>query len=257
MLPMYYDRVCSDESAELIEEHLKECPQCMQIFSALNAEIDISPKAVDDMRPLKEIQKKFKKTRLRWWISIATIILLIPVAFLGWNEFSARGVAYSNQDELVCGNAFMAALQEGNYEKAYSYLDIEEKKHVWLEDWFEAEDLVNMEEDGLKKFCQLGENLESLGGIETYEYVGTSASYGVNYRGDKVHQITYRIKFEGKDKQFIVNVSKGGISGIVGGGSFLTDPLAQFCIWSEYLWQDYQGCYYNPDLKEYVYYNKE
>lgn len=256
ILPMYYDKVCSNETAELIDEHLNECPRCSHILSELHAEIATPQKNVDDIKPLKRIQKSYKKTRMRWLISILTILTLIPIAFLGWNEYSAQGVAYSNQNELACGNAFMTCLMEGDYTKAYTYLDIEAKKHAWLTNWFKEENLVNMESDGQKKFCELGEKVEAIGGIDTYEYVGTSSSSDVDYRGNKVHKITYRIKFEETEQLFYVDVSKNGVSSFSGGGSFVTDPLAQFCMWGEYLWQDYQGCYYDPDLKQYVYYDK-
>ena len=32
ILPMYYDGVCSEESAALVEGHLKECPHCSHIL---------------------------------------------------------------------------------------------------------------------------------------------------------------------------------------------------------------------------------
>ena len=35
MLPMYYDKVCSEESAALVEEHLKSCTHCSQMLSDL------------------------------------------------------------------------------------------------------------------------------------------------------------------------------------------------------------------------------
>lgn len=256
MLPIYYDGICSAESAALIEEHLKDCEQCSRQFASLRCELDVPERVIDELKPLKKIQKKYKKTRLCWLVAVCTILLLIPVAFLGWNEYSAQGVAYSNQNELVCGNAFMTSLKEGDYEKAYSYIDVESKKNAWLQDWFKEEELVNMEQDGEKMFCQLGEKVEALGGIEGYEFVGTSPSYSMNFRGNKVHQITYRIRFEGKEQLFHVDVSEDGVSGFSGSGSFLTDPLAQLGIWGEYLWQDYQGCYYDPELKTYVYYEE-
>ena len=57
MLPMYYDGVCSEESAALVEEHLKECPHCSHILSELRSDIATPKKNVDDIKPLKKIQK--------------------------------------------------------------------------------------------------------------------------------------------------------------------------------------------------------
>lgn len=259
ILPMYYDGVCSEESAALVEEHLKECSHCNHILSELRSDIATPEKNVDDIKPLKKIQKSYKKMRMHWMLAIATILLLIPIAFFGWNEYSGQGVALSNLDELAYANAFMTALNKGDYEKAFSYWDVEAKKHEWLESGaFKSEDLVNFEADGLKKFCELGENkIESLGGIESFEYIGTSASYGNDYRGNKVYQIAFRIKFEGKDQRFLVEISENGVHSLCGADGYIKNPLAQFCMWSEWLWQDYQGCYWDFDLQQYVYYDKE
>ena len=65
----------------------------------------------------------------------------------------------------------------------------------------------------------------------------------------------FKIKYAGEETLFDIMVSNDGVEYFSGSGSFVTDPLAQFAIWSEYLWQDYEGCYFDPNLKEYVYPN--
>ena len=82
-------------------------------------------------------------------------------------------------------------------------------------------------------------------------------SCGIDHRGSKVYQITYQIRFDGKDQRFLVDISANGICGLGGASGSIKDPLAQFCIWSEWLWQDYRGCYWDFDLQQYVYYDKE
>ena len=85
MLPMYYDGVCSDESAALVEEHLKECPQCSGVLAALRSDINIPEKPVDDLKPLEGIQKKWKKSKwtyIRRGICITLAALLLVTAVL-------------------------------------------------------------------------------------------------------------------------------------------------------------------------------
>ena len=92
MLPIYYDGVCSDESAKLIEKHLENCPQCSRLLSDLNTEIEIGEKSVDDLKPLEEIQKKWKKSKrvyLRTGICVAlAVLVLIMTALSGIWYFS-------------------------------------------------------------------------------------------------------------------------------------------------------------------------
>ena len=82
MLPIYYDGICSNETAALVEEHLKDCPHCRQILSNLRAEITVPEKNVDDIKPLKKIQKRFRKMRLGWMISVLCIVVLIAISCL-------------------------------------------------------------------------------------------------------------------------------------------------------------------------------
>lgn len=85
MLPMYYDGVCSDESATLVEEHLKECPQCSRVLADLHSGINIPQKPVDDLKPLEGIQKKWKKSKwtyIRRGICITLAALLLVTAVL-------------------------------------------------------------------------------------------------------------------------------------------------------------------------------
>lgn len=82
MLPMYYDGVCSDESTVLIEEHLKECPQCSRILADLQSGIEIPENPADDLKPLAEIQAEWKKEKRRSAKKGACITLAIIVAIL-------------------------------------------------------------------------------------------------------------------------------------------------------------------------------
>lgn len=78
ILPLYYDGICSEDSAALVEEHLQDCPHCSQILSKLRADITAAEKPVDDLKPLKKIQKSYKKLRLGWVIAILCLLVLIP-----------------------------------------------------------------------------------------------------------------------------------------------------------------------------------
>ncbi len=250
LLPLYLDNVCSERSNALVQAHLNECEKCRQIVTHAKKlplpNVELDPPMVE-----KAVKKGFQKIRIRWWASILAIIVLLPVLFLSWNQYHNRGVHYTNIDELYIGKAFMKCIDEGDYEKAYTYINVEGLRQEWLEQWFDEKTLENMEEDALVKFCEFGENLERHGGIQGYQYVGIS--YSGENRNKDIYQLLFKIKYAGEETLFSIMVSNDGVEYFSGNGSFLTDPLAQFAIWSEYLWQSYEGCYFDPDLKEYVY----
>lgn len=255
LLPLYVDNVCSAQSRQAVKQHLQECEKCRSTFESTQA-IPVPRIEPDSPVADKAVKTGFRKIRIRWWATILVILALIPIAFLGWNEYSGRGVAYTNQDELALGNAFMDCLVERRYTSAYHYLDIAELKQEWLEEWFDEETLANMEDDALAKFCELGSKLDDAGGIDGCKYIGISFR-GEDDDGTKIYQIVYKIQFAGKETLMQLNISEDGVESFQGGGSFADDPLAQFSIWSEYLWQDYQGCYFDPETGAYVYYDAE
>lgn len=82
MLPMYYDGVCSAESATLVEEHIRECHQCSRVLADLQSELEIPEKNVDDLKPLAEIQAEWKKEKRRSAKKGACITLAIIAALL-------------------------------------------------------------------------------------------------------------------------------------------------------------------------------
>jgi len=258
MLPMYYDKVCSEESAALVEEHLKGCPRCGQILLDLRANMEMLEKKVDDSKPLRKIQKSYKKMRRRWLITILCLLALVPIAFLVGNDNSGPIVEFTKEEAVACGNAFMTSLTEADYAKAFSYWDIEEERYQLLSgNRFAEEDLVNLEWDGLKKFCEGGEKLELLGGIESFEFVGISGPGYVNRYGTESYEISYRVRFDGKDESFGVSVTKNGIDHISAGDSLIKHPLSHLTLWVQWVVDDYLGQYYDFDSGRWVHYDKD
>ena len=105
-------------------------------------------------------------------------------------------------------------------------------------------------------FCAYGQKLEEAGGIGSYEYVGIHKC-GFDEDDRVWYRLVFNIEVGDHWETFHMDVSQGGVGRFGGQGSFWDDPLAQFSLWSEYLWQDYEGCYFDADLKQYVYYEEE
>jgi len=256
ILPMYYDKVCSEESAALVEEHLQDCPRCSRMLSELLSDPVKPEEAMDDIRPLKKIQKNYRKLRMGWLIAILAIVILIPMVFLLANKEKTYVPGFTQEEALACGEAFMTALTEGDYAAAFSYCDVDAKRREWMEShgYTEAE-LVNLEADGLKKFCQQGEKLEALGGIDAYEFVMIS-DWGLDSRGNEEYSLYYKVLFDGKKENFSFSLSKNGIWSMGAADGLLAHPLQLITIWGEWLWQDYNNCYWDLDAKTYVYYDQ-
>ena len=252
MLPMYYDKVCSEESAALVEEHLRSCPRCGQMLADLGAEIEIPEQKVDDVKPLRKIQKSYKKMKLVGLIALLCALILVPCAFLiGLKKEPA--VEYSQEEAIAYANEFMACLEAKDYAKAYTYWNLEEEKRSLLEGNILTEaDLTNFEADGLKKFCEGGEKLESWGGITDVQFVKISDPSYNNRHGTEEYFLSYTFRFNGKEEGFGISLTKDGIDGISSGDGLIRHPLSHLTLWVQWVVDDYMGKYYDFDLGTWV-----
>lgn len=253
VLPLYLDKVCSEQTREMVEEHLETCENCKKAVDSLKS-LQIPQIELENQNADYAVKKGLKKIRVRWWASVFAVILIIPILLLTWNQCHGRGICFTNIREFTLAKAFVNCLEKGDYEKAYSYININGIKQEWEEEWFDEAKLKNIQTDGLNKFCEYGERLEEYGGIQNCKYVGIVFS-GQSSVGKSVQKVAFKIEFAKKDMLFDVMVSDDGVEFFSGGGSFVNDPLAQFSIWSEYLWQYYEGCYFDSEIKDYVYIN--
>ena len=62
LLPLYIDGVCSSDSIDIIEEHLKKCPLCEAELINMQNNTDIKPEIDKDVdKAVKTANKKIKK----------------------------------------------------------------------------------------------------------------------------------------------------------------------------------------------------
>ena len=247
LIPLYEDGVCSSQSREAVEEHLQACDKCRQLITSAR---NVAIPTAEPEKPAADrvVLKSFRKIRLRWWVSLLLIVVLIPFGILGWNQYQGDGIHFTNLHERFLAETFLFRLQKGDYEGAYSRIDIEPMKAYFLAEWFDIDTLANMEEDGLRIFCQVAAGVEEIGGITEYEYIGIRKT-------PFDYELIYSVTVAGESRKLEVTVTDNGIQSFHCDGSFLEDPLANFAIWGEYLWQFYEGCYFDPETGGYIYYD--
>ena len=56
LLPLYVDQVCSDESKELINEHLPECKECKSYMDSLRESQDVEAAAYDEEKERRKVK---------------------------------------------------------------------------------------------------------------------------------------------------------------------------------------------------------
>lgn len=93
LLPLYVDHVCSDESKELIDEHLLECEKCKSYMNSLREAQDVEDAAYDEekeSRKVKLMLRMKKKILFRNILVAIFTVLILGVACTGVIHYLKR-----------------------------------------------------------------------------------------------------------------------------------------------------------------------
>lgn len=129
LLPLYLDKVCSEESEEIVQAHLENCPECAAYFRSM-ADSDKEIGGSISGNTKREFQKAssfraVKKRILRKQIVAATIsVLVLTVA-----TFSMIGILKKSTRIIPYENNLSVSMVDGNlmgrlYGSEYSNLKI-------------------------------------------------------------------------------------------------------------------------------------
>lgn len=143
LLPLYEDEVCSEESKVLLEEHLAECAACRD----LQEKFKIPEKTLLPEEEIllaeeeKRIRRIFRKIKRRWRLSLAAVLLLIPLIWVGiiaYHEYKGEGLCFTNLDEVMMCRRFFKLMEEEKYEEAAEMIDFE-TGYQSIKEYFEGD----------------------------------------------------------------------------------------------------------------------
>lgn len=100
LLPLYVDKVCSKETNELVEKHLKECEDCREYYNAIqeNSSID----KLDEVKSLKNFSKKLKRRKII--TIIITLICTLMALILLFYVFNKKDYTMNYNEDLFTVN---------------------------------------------------------------------------------------------------------------------------------------------------------
>lgn len=247
LLPLYEDDLCSQATREAVEEHLRECETCGKQHAAIQELVEPEVK-VEPEKEKKATAKSFKKVRNRWIASIVVILLLIPLGYLGWGQYSSSGPSFTNLHELYIANRFAQCLVNGDYEEAFGYYDVEGIKERWLLDgYFPEEKMENFEDDAWDLFQKLAEDVEACGGIQSMRCIGIGG-YAVTVTGDDAYDVDFQLQFEHRQIRVSLHVTDGGVESAYTGYN-IEHPLEKLLSWSYPLYDKYRGFRYDIEQR--------
>lgn len=130
LLPLYSDKICSESSRELVEEHCAQCSECTEMLEAMSEELpkDIGSAAVKN--PLKKTRRHYLK------LAFLTTVLAVPIAAVVCVLGAITVNQYEHSHQITWASiaaenemkSFGRAIKSGNYSKALSdvgFVDLE------------------------------------------------------------------------------------------------------------------------------------
>ncbi|MGN0621692.1 MAG: zf-HC2 domain-containing protein [Porcipelethomonas sp.] len=159
MLPLYTDGVLSDESIELIEEHIKSCGSCMHQLEELRKNIVIPLEK--DETVLKKIRRKFLKKKIIISLSSVAVALAAAAGILLFCTFHEIPLEYEEvKDHIIienCGNGnYRMYLENLNTACLYgtSVNEVENKEKNCLDQDF----IIGFSQNVWQKYFGIGKN---------------------------------------------------------------------------------------------------
>lgn len=122
LLPLYSDKVCSESSRRLVEEHCAECEECSEQLLAMSAELPREEKTGGAKNPLKKTRRHYLKLAvLTAAVAVPMAVVICIIGAISINETNHSGSiswsAIAAEREM---KDFGISLKKGNYRKALS-----------------------------------------------------------------------------------------------------------------------------------------
>lgn len=84
LLPLYVDQVVSPETAQAVEEHLADCPDCRREYESLQADLPVPTEETDTSRQFGDFIKKVKRNESLKTGLIISLLLAVLLAIFLW-----------------------------------------------------------------------------------------------------------------------------------------------------------------------------
>lgn len=95
LLPLYCDKLTSEDSNEEIEKHLRDCEECNAVYESMNNKEDIIIPADKDIKPLKKIKKRITLKVIATILgTLAVLTLVFVFVFVGVIPISSEKLSY-------------------------------------------------------------------------------------------------------------------------------------------------------------------
>lgn len=136
LLPLYHDGVCSEESRQMVDEHLAQCEDCRKMLGQIDGEL-VSPAAKDaDIKPLKNINKAVNRGKRKALVAgIAITLAVLLAVFIGWGTWWYTH-EYAYYAAFAEGHPPMSVYEIGEDGSVLQSIVVDEQRYIWEDDTY-------------------------------------------------------------------------------------------------------------------------
>lgn len=101
LLPLYHDRVCSEESRRAVEEHLEGCGACRQLLADMDTPLPAAEKkkTEEDAAVVERIAREWRRLWRRTFLTgVAVVLVLCLGGFVFWCSVTQCAVPMDSGD---------------------------------------------------------------------------------------------------------------------------------------------------------------
>lgn len=103
LLPLYLEGMVNEDTSSFVEEHLKNCPECNELFNTLKENNDnntnVVENSLDDGEVIKKVKRKLKKKNLL--SNILSVLLTFGIIFgFSFFQYFYYSTEYLNEKEF-------------------------------------------------------------------------------------------------------------------------------------------------------------
>lgn len=138
LIPMYIEKLCSDETASEVKAHIETCDECRALLDKQSENITPEIKneaAQKEVQPFKKINRKMKKNK--WLIAVMAVVITAIVGALGFLTVGEimkfeQGISFSTFFQSIEARAHIKLLLDGKIEEyvdktsAYPFVSIDD-----------------------------------------------------------------------------------------------------------------------------------
>lgn len=127
LLPLYGDKVTSQFSSKVVEEHLKECDECRRYYYEGNKAINLkfkSPSKTDNSDGYLSFAKRLRRVKWYWRICLGLLIGFIISISMMYGEgyrFNPMSAAYAGNNIIDKNSRLLATVPMGKERILYVY----------------------------------------------------------------------------------------------------------------------------------------